>query len=324
MAENVEQLNNEGVKLFLKGNIKEAKSKYNKALKINPLYAATLNNLGMVSLQEKNFIKATNYFKNALKIKESATYFLNLGHAYANLNSFKLAEGQYIKAIDKAPDSLMGYKSLASLYQVQKQYDESVKVWEYIIANLSHDVSFKLHLAKDYIQLKEYQSALSVLYEASKQEKQQELTWYYISLIHFNSKNFGLAETAVKNALHIKPKELSFKSLLAAIHLGLSDVENAIKQWDEILAIEPFNDKIRIDKGVTLLSQGFIKESLNELNIVLRNDSKNEKANYYKAIAFLEANKLNDAISILNSIVNTGGAFKEGAEKVLNKVNKKS
>ncbi|WP_440122730.1 tetratricopeptide repeat protein [Tenacibaculum sp. Ill] len=323
MAESVEQLNNEGVKLFLKGNIKEAKRKYNKALEINPLYAATLNNLGMVSLQEKNFIKATNCFKNALKIKESATYFLNLGHAYVNLKEFKLAEDQYIKAIDKAPDSLMGYKSLASLYQVQKQYDESVKVWEYIITNLSHDVSFKLHLAKDYIQLKEYQFALSVLYEASKQEKQQELIWYYISLIHFNSKNFGSAIAAVKKALYIKPEELSFKSLLAAIYLGLSDFKNAMKQWDEILTIEPFNNKIRIDKAVTLLSQGLVNESLSELSLVLKNDSKNEKANYYKAIVLLEVNKLNDAISILNSIVNTKGIFKEEAEKVLNKINRK-
>ena len=197
MQKQVEQLNNEGVKFFLKGNLKEAKTKYQEALAISPDHATTLNNLGMLYLQEKDFVNAEMCFKEANKGKNNPTYLLNLGHTYANRNLLGEAEECYLKSIEFNPNSLMAWKSLASLYQFRRNYSKSIKIWENIIQNYSRDACYKIQLAKDLIGLEEFGYALEVLSRIVDSEKYQELAWYYIALIHLNSKNYGLAEIAI-------------------------------------------------------------------------------------------------------------------------------
>ena len=122
MSTVIEQLNNEGVQLFLRGKIGSAKEKYNLALEKEPKHTTTLNNLGILALQEKEYKKAIEFFKKAIEEKEHSTYFLNLGHVYANMNNQKLAEEAYHRSLDLNSKSIGAWKSLASLYQFQGRY----------------------------------------------------------------------------------------------------------------------------------------------------------------------------------------------------------
>lgn len=317
MQNTIEQLNNEGVQYFLRGKFEEAKLRYQEALDMNPSYATTLNNFGMMFLQEKKFEKAESFFNKALDENITSTYLLNLGHAQANQGKLNEAQINYEKAIELNPKSLDGLKSLASLFQYKNEYHDAIRIWEYIILNISSDVGFKLQLAKAYIKIGENQYALSILHEASKQEKQQEITWYYTALIHFNAKNLGLAKTAILRAITIKPEEVSFRSLLAAIYLGLSEFNSAITEWDYILNNQPENHKIRIDKAVSLLATKKLTECIDELNIVLRSNQV-PKALYYKAVALLQLNKKDlKAIEILKKLVELKTEFSEESKNIL-------
>lgn len=288
MNKELEQLNNEGVRYFLKGNFQEAKTNYQKALELSPGYATTLNNLGMLCLQEKDFEKAEMYFKEANKEKNHPTYLLNLGHVYANQSLFNQAEECYAKSIELNPNSLMALKSIASLFQFQKRFTESVNLWENIIRNYSRDPFYKIQLAKDLIELKEFQYALNVLSDASDFERYQELAWYYTAVIHLNSKNFGLAETAINKSLALKPDNESFRILAATIYLGLSQLNQALFHWDYLLKTNENNHKVRNDKAVALLAHGFANEALTELEFVISNEPNNKKALYYKALTLSE------------------------------------
>lgn len=303
MNKQVEQLNNEGVQFFLNGNLKDAKTKYQEALEISPGHPTTLNNLGMLYLQEKDFEKAELYFREANKEKDNPTYLLNLGHVFANQNLLQKAEEFYLKSIELNPDSLMAWKSLASLCQFMKNYSRSVKIWENIIQNYSRDPYYKIQLAKDLIELKEYQYALNVLSQASQFEKFQEIAWYYTAIIHVNSKNFGLAETAINKSLAIKPDNESFRILAATIYLSLSQLNQALFHWNYLLRLNENNHKIRTDKGVALLAHGFKNEALTEFNLVISRDQNNAKALYYKALALHESDAgSQEALQILRAL----------------------
>jgi len=324
MGEQVEQLNNEGVKLFLNGNFGAAKNKYREALEISPEYPATLNNLGMVLLQEKKYKEAETCFQRAIGLKENPTYFLNLGHVYANLNQPGKAEENYLKSIELNPDSLMAWKSLGSLYQFQKKYFHSVKVWKNVIENYSRDPYYKIQLAKDLIALKEFGQALTVLSEAAGQDKYQEMVWYYTAVIHFSQSNFGIAESAIKKALAVKPGDESCRILAAAIYLGLSQLDRAIVHWDYLLKVNENNHKVRIDKAVALLAHGFRKEALEELNVVISKDEKNTKALFYKALTLVEMNgNLSEAKEILQALKTGNHPFREKAAGLLEKLESK-
>jgi len=320
MNKQVELLNNEGVQLFLKGRFKDAKVKYNKALSQLPNYATALNNLGMVCLQEKEYEKAKLYFKDAIKENISATYILNLGHAYANLGQVKEAEENYFKSIELNPNSIMAWKSIAALYQFQKLFYKSSEIWEHILNKLSHDNYFRIQLVKDFIKLKEYRNALTVLHEASISDKHKELIWYYTALIHFNNKNFGLAEVAIKKSLAILPDNESFRRLGASIYLGLNDLEEALKQWDFLLNIDRNNHLARVDKAVALLAYHRENMALKEFNLVISLDNNNYKAHYYKALVLIELGKKNEALQILTFLINLENEYKDCAVELIKKL----
>ncbi len=317
MDTKVEQLNNEGVQHFLKGEFTEAKEKYFEALELSPEYTTTLNNLGMLFLQEENFEQAEVYFKKALSIQEKATYFNNLGHAYASQNEFELAETQYRNAIGKDGQSLMAFKSLASLYQHTGRYQASTKIWEHIVLELSHDADYKLNLAKDYLELKEFDIAMDVLLEIIQQKKHREYAYYYISLIHFHNKNYGLALDAVNRALGIQPENSQFRKLAGTIHLSLSNLREALSEWNFILKLNPQNHDVRTDVAVALLSFKHWNEALIELNIVLEK-SDFPKAKYYKALALLEMGEDKEvAMKILKEISMNKSNYSHQAEEYM-------
>lgn len=324
MKQEVEQLNNQGVKFFLKGEFQNAKSKYGEALKISPNYTTALNNLGMVLLQEKEFKKAAEHFLKANREEENPTYLLNLGHAYANQGLIKEAEECYTKSIELDSSSLMAWKSLAALYQYQKRFNESVEVWSHIIEHISRDPEFKIQLGKDLISLGEYQNAAEVLYEASKYEKDIEITCYYLSLIHFHSKNFGLAKEAINKSIAKKPDYAEFRVLAASIYLGLSQLDNAIEQWDHVLRVDKNNHKVRIDKAVAMLAHGLKREALVELDYVITKIKTDSKALFYKALTLIEMNtKINEAVEILNTLRESDGIFSDRAKELLNELKHK-
>lgn len=323
MEKQIELLNNEGVQYFLQGKLSEAKKKYRQALEISSNYPTTLNNLGMVFLQERKFDEAKKYFKDAIGLKENPTYFLNLGHVYTNLNQPEEAEKNYKISIKLKPDSLIAWKSLGTLYQFQKQYFHSVNVWKNVCENFSRDPFFKIQLAKDLIALKEYNRALSVLSEAAGQDTFQEQVWYYTAIIHFSQSNFGLAESAIKKALAVKPDDESCRILAATIYLGLSQLNKAILHWDYVLKVNENNHKVRTDKAVALLANGFRKEALAELNFVTLNDKKNNKALFYKALTLVELNEnISEAKEILSDLKTGNHQFRDKATGILNKLNR--
>ena len=325
MEKEVEKLNNEGVRLFLNGNFADAKVKYKKALEILPDYPATLNNMGMVFLQEKNFREAKKYFLSACNKKESPTYFLNLGHTYVNLQLPEKAEKYYLQSLDFDPESLMAWKSLATLYQYSGKYEKSVIIWNKIIQNFSDDLYYKIQLAKDLIALQEYRQALVVLSEAKGSGPYQELIWYYTALIHFKQRNFGLAESSIKKALSVAPDDGNIRILAATIYLGTSQLEKALFHYDKILTANNLNHKVRADKAVALLSGGFKKEALAELEKVISNDPKNVKALFYKAMTLMEMKiRHHEAQEILAMLTKGNHPFREKAAELLQKLNAES
>ena len=287
MNTQVEQLNNDGVQFFLGGKFSEAKQKYEEALSLSPNYPTTLNNLGMLLLKEEDFKKAEYCFKQAIKVKESATYLANLGHVYANQREFALAEQQYIKAIEKDQQSLLAYKSLAGLYQYIRKYEASVTIWKYILETLSHDMEYKLNLAKDCIHLENYTLALSILLEVTQQEPKKHEAYYYISMIQFHQKNFGIALDAIYQSLSIHPDNASYRKLAASLHLALSNFKKAEEQWNFLLTLNENHHDVRIDKAIGLLSIQQFEKALEELEFILKQTNHN-KASFYKALVLLE------------------------------------
>jgi tetratricopeptide (TPR) repeat protein len=98
-------------------NLKLAIKHYEKAIKIYPQYATSLNNLGSIYFTfYKDFKSAEPYFLKAIEAKpnyEEACF--NLAYTYEKMGKVKRAKKYYMKTIEIKPDYLVAYSNLANL-----------------------------------------------------------------------------------------------------------------------------------------------------------------------------------------------------------------
>ncbi len=115
------EINSEGLELAYTGNYNEAKIKFKKALLINPKSSITLNNLGNLERELKNFPEAIKYFNSSLVYSDS-TYFPaahNLGRLYALIGESENAEKKFNLVIEKSGNDFligMSYFDLTVMY----------------------------------------------------------------------------------------------------------------------------------------------------------------------------------------------------------------
>lgn len=107
--------------------VDEAKTDYERALRIRPHYPEAMNNLGTVYYEKKNYKAAEKLYRRALKsMPRSATFYNNLGAAYFAQGKFKQGFEAYRNAFAIDPTvfasaSFEGISELGSSEQLARQ-----------------------------------------------------------------------------------------------------------------------------------------------------------------------------------------------------------
>lgn len=322
MKDKVTELNNKGVEFFMSGKLSEAEAVYKQALDINSEHATTLNNMGMLKLQQMDYSSALTWFDKALSEKEKPVYYLNKGHALANLRKLDEAVKNYHKCLELDPKHEKAWISLAKLYTAAGNFKQSVNCWKKVI-QLNECTEYLIELAKNLLNAKELNSAQSVLLRAAEFNENSGTVSYYLALVAFHQKNFGLALSEVKRSLAGQPDNTAYRQLMAVVLLGMGYFEEAVSEWNKILKLEPENIRARTDLAVALLGNKNFKAAEEQLEIVLKQDSNQQKALYYKAVLLMESNRAG-AMEILKEITNQNSPFAENARGLIQKLKQKN
>ena len=320
IQEKITKLNNKGVQFFMAGKFPEAEKEYQKALEIESGHATTLNNLGMLKLQQKEFETALSLFDKALSEVEKPVYYLNKGHAYANLNKLNEAEKNYRKCIELDAKHVMGWVSLAKLYNATGHFRQAVSHWKKAI-QIEENPEFLTELAKSLINAGELNEAQTVLLRALEHGKNIDVISYYLGLAAFHQKNFGLAKSEVKKSLSEYPDNTTYRELLAAVFLGMGEFSSAVEEWKKILKLEPDNTKARTDLAVALLGNGFTKEAEKQLDSVLKLNPDYPKALYYRGVLQSKTNP-EEALKLFRKIAQTNSPYRKNAKIMMENLNK--
>ena len=318
MENKIIELNNKGVQLFMSGKFSEAEAVYEQALEINAGHTTTLNNMGMLKLQQKDFSSALSWFDKALSGKEKPVYYLNKGHAYANLKRLDEAVKNYNKCLEMDAKNEIAWVSLAKLYTAAGNYRLSAVYWKKAI-QLNERVEYLIDLAKNLINAGELNSAYSVLLRAAEYNEKLDVIAYFLALIAFHQKNFGQAVNEVKRSLAENPDNTVYRQLLAVTHLSMGNFQEAMGEWNKILKLEPNNIKARTDLAVALLGNRYFDEAGKQLDLVLKQNPDEDKARYYKAVLLVETHKPG-ANDILEKLAVQHSPFAEKAKVLIQKL----
>lgn len=182
-------LNNLGMFNWNNGNFQEALDYFYQALEMNTTYSPEniqgesvyLNNIGLIYQELKQYEKALNNHKKALKIREEinleseqAISQANIGVCYKNLSRYKESIESFKKAIKlaKSANSMRNYYSyhgnLANVYQEQKNYEQAIANYKIALerpaslgANPKSDLTTYSNLTAAYTQINQPRQALN-------------------------------------------------------------------------------------------------------------------------------------------------------------------
>lgn len=262
-----------GVSFKEKKILNEAKKAFNKITNEFEFYKTVKNNLGQIALEQNEFKKAIQYFKEFESFPETNSFNIdkaeinhNLGICYLHLDDYTKAEFYLLKSTkiqEKERDTLMligAYGDVANLYYNQFKDDLAIPYFEkaYTLSKKINRYDLKkisaLNLAVVEENRKDFEKSLFYRKEAEK---------WNDSLTDQN-KIWALAEVEKKFALKQKQKEIE-----------VLEVKNEIRETQRnglfiiaILLLCIFGIGIyfylqKIKKNKIILAQ---KENLDELN----------------------------------------------------------
>lgn len=135
---------------------------YNNALKLKPDYAVAKNNLGQIYLDQKNWDKAIEVYKEITGDLLYATphYPLsNLGRAYYEKREYQTAENYYLQALKLEPTHPPALWGLGRTYVAMGRGGEAVAALSIVVDRYPEHTGGHYELARAYMLLKNYSKA---------------------------------------------------------------------------------------------------------------------------------------------------------------------
>lgn len=149
-------------------NSVEAEKSFRKALEIDPESEEAMTGLAMVYSDLGDNKRATDLLQKVAEKSPNLRTLTSLAGAYEQMRDFKLAASTLRKAMGLAPDNANLKRALAENLVRSEDYDESLKLYEELVADEPKDVESLLRISQIYRQQKKYEKAREASDKAKK------------------------------------------------------------------------------------------------------------------------------------------------------------
>ncbi|RKX96106.1 MAG: hypothetical protein DRP84_02115 [Spirochaetes bacterium] len=168
--------------------------------------------------------------------------YLDLGLVYLRQEKYDQAEHVIKQAIKIDPYNAKGYERLGQCYKGKGRYDEAEKMFRRSIKLSPDEVLFYIHFAKYYIEQRNYQAAVEVLFEA-KEIKPYDKSIKSLLEICYQLQSY-------KKLLENNPTDVKTMSQMIRLHeqaCTYKEVERLVFK-----ALEAYSDKYKAEYPIIL------------------------------------------------------------------------
>ncbi|MBE9186359.1 tetratricopeptide repeat protein [Microcoleus sp. LEGE 07076] len=304
---------------------------YERALRIDPNYAAAHNNLGVVKQHSGRLTEAIAHYKKALEINGNfAETASNLGSALAEAGETAEAIAQYQRALSLNPNCAEALINLGLLREEEGNVGEACSLYEQAIQVNPNCAAAYLNLG---IALEKQGEETGANYDRAiaNYERAIAIDPNYFDALH-NLAYASIRLGRVDRAIAYYERALALQPDLAATDLALGNWLSNQDQLDEALAfcqqaIEKFPDSAgaRCNLAIVLHKQGKIQDAIACYQQALSLKPEFPEALNNLGKAFEEAGKMAEAIDCyrraielkpgyVNSLNGLGNIFHQGGQ----------
>jgi len=244
-----EQYKEKGTKLAKEGRFIDAIENLNRAIQIEPNYAAAYNNRGIVEMQQGKYKLAISDFSKAISINnQDPAFFINRGMTNEKIDNYNKAINDYGMAIDLDPYNADYYVKRGLIYQELKEYKKAVE---------DFDIAIKFDIDNyDYY----YYRGLAKLSSVKYYDGHKDL-FKAAEMGSFKAKNM-IVDVFFDNYSDDEELALNIRS---SMKLYLKEYEAALNDLDELIKISPKNGKAYLNRGIVNIKLGYRKDGCKDL-----------------------------------------------------------
>ena len=194
-----------------------------------------------------------------LVTEDSERYQTNF--AIANIHLLNDNWGQAIAAADDA-SAFAGAQQAAGISKVKGQAYYQQQQWQQAATELAKalegregDANLHAWLGRSYFELGQKDTALPELMQAAQIDGSNRIALYFAARINFDNQDFTQAANLAERAIRAHPQDTNIRNLLGMAYLGDDRFQDAIQQFEVVIADRP-NDGIAIyNLGQAYLAQ---------------------------------------------------------------------
>lgn len=131
---------NKGYEFHIKKEYDLAIEYYNKAIKLNPIFAGAYLNRGAAFIEKHDYDLAIKDCKRVLRLKpKHISAHLNRGEAFARKHEYDLAIADFDKVIKFDPTYVDAYFNKGDIYELQNRRQDAMDTYQNLIKNIPND-----------------------------------------------------------------------------------------------------------------------------------------------------------------------------------------
>lgn len=241
-------------------------------------YPEAYNNMGLVFAARKDYARAIESYKEAVKIrKDYHQAHYNLGFAYLRQRKYNNAKKYFLRAIKYNNNYEQAWFNLARVHAKKKDLDSAVNAYgkaleirpDYPQARLNLGVLFaKMGLPAKAV--REYK----LLLEA---DDTYAIAWLNLGFASIDISDLNGAEKAFRRVIRLEPDNTKALAQLGRVLTMTKDYSTAITVLKEAIERDVKNTSLRLALAITLKEAGEMDRALEEIEKALRLDPDNKK-----------------------------------------------
>jgi tetratricopeptide (TPR) repeat protein len=272
--------------------------------------AEAYNTLGALYGKNNQASCAIESFKSALQLDPDlwqARY--NLGIALFDKGNLPGAEAQLRKAIQQKPNSASAHNGLALVLEKAGQEDEAVEEFKKAIRIDPQFSAATLDLTQILTAQHKYSAATYYLEQSlnsnpPKDAREQLLVALGIALGQNKEEQKALAVLRQAVAAHPDSVDAHYNLGTAYANEGtLPDFQSAVKEFHEVLSLDPGNEGAQLSLAKALLSIKLYDEAITVLQAFIRHEPERYEGYYNLGQVYRELGRNDDAVGVLKQAV---------------------
>lgn len=294
---------NRAVELQRAGQFEEAAEEYREVLKVAPTYAEAQANYGAVLSRLGRYEEAVKAYELALSLDPTLTpVLLNVGIAHYRAGEFAKAAGVLKRFLVTSPENLQAHQLLGiSLVETGKDA-EALEHLEPAMATPSSDAVACYYLGLAYLRLKRSELTdvirrLTQLKEGSPLANMLEAQGY------LERYEFTLAAAKLEEAARIKSDLPRLQGLLGLAYLKLGRTEDAVLSFERELNRSPGEFFVLYYLAYAQDKLGNLNKARQQVEVALRVNPESAEANKLYGNLLFKQGQVKEALEAVEKVV---------------------